>query len=364
MKHEFPLEHLLFIHNAIGELDGVLSQKPDDLHANYNKAMLLLSIGEFERGWKLFEWRFKILNSIFSYEWFPVPRWDYKSDVTGKHVLVWLEQGIGDQIMGASMVPDIAAKAASVTLMADRRFADLCRRSFPANVEFYKFGDPISPRLKAWDYDCQLSMADLGFMFRKKFEDFPGVTFLKPDADKVAALRAKYKKAGGDRPLVGFSWMSANVKYGALKSIPPDDYIGVLKDKDVQYVSLQYGDNPIDMDMLRQRGAEFIVDPSIDPLISLDDSAAQIAAMDHVVSVSNSTVHLAGAMGVPTTAMIPVGHGRVWYWFTAMDHSCWYPSVRLRRTKSPDYWRDIVGETAQDIFRLHAQSARLFANVA
>ncbi len=120
----------------------------------------------------------------------------------------------------------------------------------------------------------------------------------------------------------------------------------------VKYVSLQYGDNPHDMEILRNMGADFICDDEIDPLISLDDSAAQIAAMDLVVSVSNSTVHLAGAMGVPCTAIIPVGHGRVWYWFTGMNQSCWYNSVKLTRTPSPNDWGGAVSCAALDIYAL------------
>lgn len=344
MTHTFPPEHIAYIEKAIAGRDELLAKDPNDIEANYNKAMLLLSIGRFEEGWDQFEWRLELQGSIFSYNWFPVEKWDKVSDITGKHVLLWLEQGIGDQIMGASMVPDLAKKAASITLMADRRFAPLFRRSLPDNVIFYKFGDKIPERMKTWDYDCQLSMADLGLMFRKTFDDFPGTAFLKPDPIKVAALRKKYK-GNSDKPLVGFSWMSANVKYGALKSIPPDDYAWLLKNPDYTFVSLQYGDNAIDTEMLRQRGCNFTVDPTIDPLISLDDSAAQIAAMDYVISVSNSTVHLAGAMGIPTTAMIPVGHGRVWYWFTAMKYSCWYNSVKLNRTTSPSEWNETVMTT-------------------
>lgn len=359
----FAPDHLEFIHREIALRDAVIKRDPDNIEANYNKALMLLSIGEFAEGWKLFDWRLKVPNSIFSYDWFPVKRWDGK-DISGKHVLVWLEQGVGDQIMGASMIAELAEKAASVILMADRRFAPLFRRSFPENVTFYRFGDKIPDRMQKWDFDCQLSMTELGQMFRRTFDEFPGKPFLKPDPEKVAALRKKYK-GYSDVPLVGFSWMSANVKYGALKSIPPDEYIRLFEHKTVQFVSLQYGDNPIDMKILRDKGAQFYVDQSIDPLISLDDSAAQIAAMDLVISVSNSTVHLAGAMGIPTLAMIPVGHGRVWYWFTGMDRSVWYPSVSLIRTKRPDDWAPVIDVAKEALNELVIKNmAKRYENAA
>ncbi len=193
MKHEFDPTHINYIRDEIAKRDAILAEQPGNLEAIYNKALMLLSIGEFEEGWQLFDSRLDVPGSIFSYKWFPVERWDGES-LKGKNVLLWLEQGIGDQVMGASMINDLAAEVESVLVMADRRFAPLFARSFPANVSFYKFGDKITARMETWAFDCQLSMTDLGFMYRKTFEDFPGVPFLKPDPEKVAALRAKYQE--------------------------------------------------------------------------------------------------------------------------------------------------------------------------
>lgn len=331
----FSDSHMTFIRKSIAEREAVIAKDPDNLEAHYNRALMLLSIGEFDEGWKEFEWRLKVPNSIFKYEWFPVPRWDGK-DIAGKHVLVWLEQGIGDQVMAARCLPLLADKAASVTLMADRRFAPIFRRSFP-NVEFYRTGDAVPERCLKWDFDCQLSISDLGQMFLTSFGNLYRGPYLKPDAAKVAALRAKYLN-GENKSLVGFSWVSENAGFGGLKSIPPDKFSKLLGFESNKYVSLQYGDHKTDLDYFRTINPDIIVDASVDPLLSLDDSAAQIAAMDLVISVSNSTVHLAGAMGVKTCALVPVGHGRVWYWHSEMAFSPWYPMVSVYRSEVPGEW--------------------------
>ena len=286
----------------------------------------------------MFDVRCEVPGAVYSYDWFPAARWD-GGDLTGKHVLLWLEQGIGDQIMGMSMIQRLLDKVASCVLMADRRFAPICRRTFP-KAEFYRVGDHVPRRLRDFDFDCQLSVTDLGRMFLPTGVDIMGTPFLQPNIGKVAELRRKYKN--GDKPLVGFSWMSANDRTGFLKSIPPAQFKQLLGFSNLQYVNLQYGDNSEDLAAFRALGCDFIHDTDIDPLVSLDDSAAQIAAMDIVVSVSNSTVHFAGAMGVKTYALIPIGHGRVWYWFTDHERTPWYDSVQICRSESPGEWAEPI----------------------
>ncbi len=347
MKLQFSDEHMGFINTAIAERDAILAKDPQNIEARYNKALMLLSVGQFSEGWPLFDVRCELPDAIHKYDWFPVPRWD-GSDITGKHVLLWLEQGIGDQIMAMAMVQRLADKAATVTMLADRRFRDICKRTFSSNVQFHMVGEHITPRLAKWDFDCQLSVTDLGRMFLRTGDDFNSKPYLKANPEKIAELRRKYKT--DERPLIGFSWMSTNARFGNLKSIPPDQMRKLLSFKEFNYVNLQYGDNDSDEAALRALGCEFITDSSIDPLISLDDSAAQIAAMDMIVSVSNSTVHFAGALGVETIALVPLGHGRVWYWFTEHDNTPWYDSVKICRANKPGDWSDAIGNAFTRLF--------------
>ena len=342
MKLQFDQDHMDFIRKCIAERDAVLAEKPDDIEAKYNKALMLLSIGEFTEGWPLFDIRTELPNAIHKYSWFPVPRWD-GSDISGKHVMLWLEQGIGDQIMAMSMLGRLAEKAASVVLLADRRFYDIVKRSFPANVQMHRVGDHIPSRLRKWDFDCQISMSDMGQMFLRTGDDFNNKPYIKPDPALVEHFRRKYNKRP-DRKLIGFSWMSANAQCGALKSIPPAIFERLLHFGGADFVSLQYGDNQDDLREFRKMGCDFVNDNDVDPLVSLEESAAQIAAMDMVVSVSNSTVHMAGAMGVKTLVLVPVGHGRAWYWFTGYNQAPWYDSVTVCRADDTEDWSDAINK--------------------
>src|SRR5205085_985425 len=97
MSFHFSPAHLKFVDESIADLDRRAAQHPQDLAPAYNKALLLLSVGRFAEGWKLWERRLELPGCKESYGHFPVPRWE-GSDLAGKHVLVWFEQGIGDHI--------------------------------------------------------------------------------------------------------------------------------------------------------------------------------------------------------------------------------------------------------------------------
>ena len=100
----------------------------------------------------------------------------------------------------------------------------------------------------------------------------------------------------------------------------------------------------------------WIHDPAIDALESIDRAAAQIAAMDYVVTVSNSTAHLAGALGIPTALLVPQGTGRQWYWLRNQDKSLWYKSVQQFETVSQDGWARATSSIAEIIDALGQHS--------
>jgi hypothetical protein len=87
----------------------------------------------------------------------------------------------------------------------------------------------------------------------------------------------------------------------------------------------------------------------VDPLRDLTRFTAQVAARDCIVSVSNTTVHVAGALGRPTMAMIPANRGRMWYWFLNRDDTPWYDSVRLYRCTPDGGWSSAAARVAADL---------------
>lgn len=322
---------------------------------DYNEALLNLSCGRFAKGWAKFDTRFSLPGAKFSYDHFPIDRWD-GSSVAGKHVFVWMEQGLGDQIMMASMLKDLQAAVGpgSVTLLCDRALIKTYRRTFPG-ILIYKVGDPLTPRMEAFDYDCQLSLSDLGQMFRNKWSDFPGTPFLYPDAARVQHFKHRYISAGAGKRTCGIGWSSVSTTTGVEKTMRLTDLAPILTRKDFTFIDMQYGDHLPELKAAWDAGLQMMHDPTVDQLCDMDDFFAQVAAADMVVTTSQTLAHVAGAVGTPTYVLMPIGKGRLWYWFAEIPDSPWYNSVTLFRQTTPGDW---VGPVAHVAAALDSAVAR------
>jgi hypothetical protein len=226
----------------------------------------------------------------------------------------------------------------------------LMRRSFP-NAQVAERKDPLPKAAAAADIDCQMSLSDLGRAFRRGFADFPRRDrLLTADARRRDALHGKYAARRPGAPIIGLSWSSKhNYEVGWLKSMDITDWAPILRTPGATFVNLQYGDWQTALaDVHARTGVEIVDDPEIDPLKDMDAFAAQVAAMDLVISVSNTTVHVAGALGVPTWVMAPEGRARMWYWFRDRAESPWYSSVRLL-AQDGEGWQPVIARCAGDL---------------
>ena len=185
-------------------------------------------------------------------------------------------------------------------------------------------------------FDFKFALADAARYLRPDFASFPQrESFLTADPQRVAAIKSRLPQGRN----VGISWRSASPSTGAFKSMTLADWQPVLSVPGVRFHSLQYGDTAADIAAARARtGIEVVTDPTVDPLTDLDGFAAQVAAMDLVISVSNTTVHFAGGLGKPAWTLVPHGHGAHWYWFRDRADSPWYPRMKLFRQSAPGDW--------------------------
>jgi tetratricopeptide (TPR) repeat protein len=343
------------VEDALGAYERLVAVRPDNIDGQYNRALTLLTLGRFDAGWPAFKWRLRRGNVHVRHEDFPQPAWSGE-DISKQHVLVWTDQGIGDEILTASLVPDAVAAARRVTLLCSTRLVALMRRSFPKAIVDVR-AHPLPPAATAKDVNLQMSVAELGAIFRPDLGAFPPrPRFLAADDKLRERLRRKYLSGREGTKLVGIAWRSVNPELGHHKSLPLTHWLPILKTPGVTFVNLQYGDCAAELDALqREHGINIIHDPEIAYFGDIDPVAAQIAAMDHIVSVSNTTVHLAGGLGVPGWVMVPRGLGRLWYWFRGVSHCPWYPSLVLRSPERDDGWNDVVQQIAADL----AQSVKM-----
>lgn len=314
---------------ALAMYDRALALLPNDADTIVNRGITQLSVGNLAEGWKGYARRFDSTEASFAYRRrkTPWPQWQGEN-LAGKAILIWGEQGVGDQILYASMLPDVIAKAMACIVECEARLQPLFERAFPG-VRVISASDPADP-ISSMQIDVQSSSLDLGRWLRPSFRHFPArQSYLAPDPARVAAFREKYASLrDGGRRLVGISWRSKSLGAGEEKTVPLSAWKPILEMPGVAFVSVQYGDVAAD---LTEAKSHIHVDPEVNSLKDLDTFAAQLAALDLVISVSNTAVHVAGSIGVPTWVIVPQGRGGLWYWFDKGEHSPWYPSVRLFR---------------------------------
>ena len=163
-------------------------------------------------------------------------------------------------------------------------------------------------------------------------------------------MRAAYTANDPDKTIIGIAWHSANPTAAAQKSTSLLEWGPLLQTPGAIFVSLQYGNHAAEVRAAEAAfGCRIVTDKTVDSLKDIDAFAAQVAAMDHVVSVSNTTVHVAGGLGVPTSVLLPKAFGKIWYWFLERSDSPWYPSLTLHRQTRAGAWNDIIAAAARTL---------------
>jgi len=324
---------------------------PDHPRPYWNEALCRLLLGDFERGWRHYDRGWEIGQRGRNKPVFRQPSWN--GGYVDGTLLIWGEQGIGDQILYSSMLEDMQAHARHLVVAVDARLVLLLQRSLPAIRVIALDVMPLLPGV-----NVQVAMGDLGKFLRRNRDSFPSGRreFLKADVERTKQLR---KRLGADTHLLcGISWRSTNEAVGTLKSMSLSDLGDLIALPGVRCIDLQYGDTGEERaTLLQDTGLAPHCVEDIDNFHDIDGLAALITACDIVVSVSNTTVHLAGALGKPTLVMLPYALGRIWYWHEKGEYSPWYPSCRLLRQIAPGEWGPVLDEALAAV-RKTASSTR------
>ena len=262
---------------------------------------------------------------------YPQPLWTGEKLASGR-LLIWGEQGIGDEIMFAGLIPDAIRTGNHCRLDCDPRLQPLFARSFP-NL------DVVSGAIPKPDIAAHLPSGSLPRLFRPTTAAFAATTSSYLTADPVARKRFRACYADGRR-LLGLAWHTKNRKTGRDRSIDLSLFAPLFARPDIRWVSLQYGDHDVLGNQTAAAHAPLLIDRSVDQLANIDSFAAQIAAMDMVITIDNSTAHLAGALGVPAWVLLPFA--RDWRWLQAREDSLWYPTMRLFRQPKPGDWQSVL----------------------
>ena len=331
---------------AISVYEELLARAPLDPRGHAACALALLGDGQFARGWDEYEWRLQIGDFSSRHE-LPVPVWAGEP-LANRTLFVEAEQGLGDQIMFASCVPDLLAGGTRVLLEASPRLAALFENSFP--------GAKVLPKSSTghdWkslpELDARVSIGSLPRYLRRSPEAFPDrAAYLKAQPELVELYRVRLALLGNG-PKVGIAWRGGLPgTLSALRSMRLDDLDPLLKLSQLIFVSLEFADCRVELQAAHERG----FDVSWWPEAALDMAhfAALISALDCVVSVATTAVHMAGALGKPTWAL--VAPGGTWRYMWRGEKMHWYPAVRVMRPAQSGDWSRPVEEIARALTRV------------
>lgn len=341
---------------VLTEVEKIISQTTDEAvkqEAIWLKATTQLATGNFEEGWEAYEVRRYIVGKLAEAEE-SLKVWDGTS---GVDVLLYAEQGIGDEIMFASCVRDVLSVANKCYIECNPRLEKLFRSSFPdAVVNSCKVFD----EMPANDLVCshwkrtshlidtyKIPIGSLPRFFRNNINSFPKHKGYLNPGDERKEHWAEYLNDYSTKPKIGISWRGGLPRTGrAYRSLELEQLVSLFNGSNVDWVSLQYGDVSDQLDQLKsQHGIKVLHLPEV--IKDFHDTAALICNLDLVISIQTAAVHLTGALGVP--AWVMVSASPEWRYMAKGDSMPWYPSVKIYRQKELGDWGDVIHQIKLDL---------------
>jgi tetratricopeptide (TPR) repeat protein len=324
----------------------MLQHEPNNFTAHWNRAHHVLARKQFAEGWREYRYRLQV-DDVWHRRLIPFAPWKGEP-LEGKTLLISAEQGLGDQIMFASCLPQVIAPAEQVILECDHRLAKLFARSFPSVRVIGSRQEMVPPWLREVGHpDYQLAAGNLPGFFRQQLADFPRHDgYLTADPERVARWGERLA-ALGPGAKIGLSWRGGTRgTRRTFRSLGLIDLLPILRIPGLRFVSLQYGDCAEDLERLRREaGIEVVHWP--EAIADYEETAALCVALDLTVSVCTSVIHLNGALGRPVWVMVPAVPE--WRYGVEGDTMPWYPSVRLIRQAVRGDWSDVFERVASDL---------------
>jgi tetratricopeptide (TPR) repeat protein len=349
------LQDLGRLSEAFEDYERAIARQPKYPLALFHRALARLLTGDFERGWNDYEARRMSVHD-FPQRGSALPQWDGLT-LAGRTLLVHSEQGLGDEIMFASILPQVMAAAGHCIAECDPRLLALFRRSFPGATIYPAARDRHVPdEIVSRKVDVEVAAGSLPRFLRRRLEDFPlHEGYLKADPERVAYYRERLSQLGPG-PKIGISWSGGVRKTRRpLRSIPLERWLPILKVPAARFVSLQYTPEAATQAAEFQERHGVAIEHWQEAIDDYDETAALVTALDLVVSVCTSVIHLGGALGRPVWVMAP----RVpeWRYGFAGDRMPWYPSVKIYRQRAFGEWEPVISSVAAELGRLTGQPA-------
>ena len=338
--------HLGEVRKGISLLKNSLDIDPFSYETKFNLAQMQIYNKEFKEGWNNFQsrWLYHNFNSIR----FKSSKKQLNSLNEFNNVLIWSEQGIGDQIMYGSIFSEISNLSKNIIVKFDKRLIKIFEKKHK-NINFVDNEALIKEEL----YDAHLPLGDLGYLFRQDLKSFKKVNFPYIDINPKISSKVKSTYHNQNKIIVGISWTSKNEEVGQNKSINLDKFLPILKLNNLTFLDLEYKNSDKDRNTLFENtGLKIQKFNYIDYFNDIIGLASVIEACDLIITCSNVNAHISGALGKKTFLLLPLGKGRLWNWNAEKNKSIWYPSVKIFQQTKYNDWTHPIENIKTDILSL------------
>lgn len=298
---------------SIKAYEKCIARDPNNQKAKFYLGLTYLALEKFEPGCRYYTFRHEpeILRKFSA-----LKPWSAK--VKPGKVLLWSEQGIGDEVMFLRFLPFLETHSHCFTLQCDQRLIPILELNYP----WLNF-TPRGSALNLTQFDYHLPIGDLLGLFHKKFREVSHQFLAVRSNQKVKSLVENYKGLS----LIGLSWLSMNEEYGQRRSWPVEALLEGLDPHNIAVVALQYLAPKSEIDKIRARGFQVIDD--IDCHQDIDAVFSIMSHCEKIITIDNSIAHFAGALGLETDIWLP--NLPNWRWGLEKAKTYWYPSVTLKR---------------------------------
>ena len=331
------LQRARHVPEAVACYRRILEVRPQEVPAHYNLATALLTLGEFGEGFREYEWR--LAKPDLRPRTYPQPVWNGER-LDGKRVLLYWEQGYGDTLQFLRFVPLVAALGGRVILELQAGLKDVASR-IPGVEAVYDAGET----LPAFDVHAPLLSAPARLGIGR--DDFPAtLPYLDVEPQRATRWNARLGAHQG-RLRVGVVWAgNPSVKNDRVRSPRLGPLLPLFDVPGIEWYILQQGDGRRDLETHPLPGR--VIDIATE-VSDFADSAAIMDGLDLMISSDTSTAHLAGALGVPTWALLH--YAADWRWMQD-DATAWYPGMRVFRQREPGAWAECIDRMRDELARL------------
>ena len=315
-----------------------LRNNNNDYETLYYLSQCQLAMCNYKTGWKNFGYRW-LANDFKSKKLRTnIPKFYLNSDK--KNLLVWSEQGIGDQILFIRFLNNIVPYANNIYMNIDSRLHQIIER-MKLNIHFINNIDQI----KNNNINSQIPIGDLGSLFIENNSNLfkNNKTYITSDLKLTNDLKKNFNNK--KKYICGLSWISKNEDIGYNKSISLDLLKPILLLKNITFIDLQYNDTSDERKRFYENNNIKIEKIDyIDSFNDINSVTSLIDICDFIITVSNTNAHLAGSMGKKTYLLLPKGKGRLWYWSSENNKSIWYSSIEIIKQNVTGSWDNVINK--------------------